>query len=130
MRHACPRSFRSHEMVCLLAVAQKTGANMEPWRPWEVERKAKTCGLPLLLDFEPHPSSELQKAQGETANSGVPCGHGIHQWSGTEGWELEHLSRDPYVIHLNISLSMVDSLYFGGKSHVSNGQNVSFKEPC
>ena len=21
-------------------------------------------------------------------------------------------------------------LYFGGKSHVSNGQNVSFKEPC
>ena len=22
------------------------------------------------------------------------------------------------------------SLYFGGKSHVSNGQNVSFKEPC
>ena len=22
------------------------------------------------------------------------------------------------------------SFYFGGKSHVSNGQNVSFKEPC
>ena len=25
---------------------------------------------------------------------------------------------------------MVVSLYFGGKSHVSNGQNVSLKEPC
>ena len=25
---------------------------------------------------------------------------------------------------------MVVSLYFGGKSHVSNAQNVSFKEPC
>ena len=39
------------------------------------------------------------------------------------------LSRDPYIIHLNIALQMVVSLYFGGKSHVSNGQNVSFKEP-
>ena len=36
---------------------------------------------------------------------------------------------DPYIIHLNIALPMVGSLYFGGKSHVSNGQNVSFKEP-
>ena len=25
---------------------------------------------------------------------------------------------------------MVDSLYVGGKSYVSNGRNVSFKEPC
>ena len=25
---------------------------------------------------------------------------------------------------------MVVSLYFGGKRHVSNGQTVSFKEPC
>ena len=25
---------------------------------------------------------------------------------------------------------MVVSLYVDGKSHVSNGQNVSFKEPC
>ena len=25
---------------------------------------------------------------------------------------------------------MVVSLYFGGKKHVSNGQHVSFKEPC
>ena len=25
---------------------------------------------------------------------------------------------------------MVVSLYFGGKSHVSTGENVSFKEPC
>ena len=39
---------------------------------------------------------------------------------------LCELNRDPYIIHLN----MVVSLYFGGKSHVSNGQNVSFKEPC
>ena len=31
-------------------------------------------------------------------------------------------NRDPYIIHL--------SLYFRGKSHVSNGQNVSFKKPC
>ena len=42
-------------------------------------------------------------------------------------WSLQ---RDPHVIHLNIALSMVVSLYFGGKSHVSNGQNVYFKEPC
>ena len=39
-------------------------------------------------------------------------------------------NRDPYIIHLNIALYMVGSLYFGGKSHVSNGQSVSFKEPC
>ena len=31
------------------------------------------------------------------------------------------LSRDPYIIHLNIALYMVVSLYFGG---VSNGQSV------
>ena len=34
---------------------------------------------------------------------------------------------DPYIVHLNIALSMVVSLYFGGKSHVSNLQHVSFK---
>ena len=39
-------------------------------------------------------------------------------------------SRDPYIIHLNIALEMVVSLYFGGKNHVSNEQNVSFTEPC
>ena len=32
-------------------------------------------------------------------------------------------TRDPYIIHLNIALHMVVSLYFGGKGHVSNGQN-------
>ena len=37
------------------------------------------------------------------------------------------LNRDPYIIHLKIALSMVVSLYFGGKSHVSNGGTV---EPC
>ena len=37
--------------------------------------------------------------------------------------------RDPYIIHLNIALHMVVSLYFGGKSHVSNGQNVSLRSP-
>ena len=39
------------------------------------------------------------------------------------------ISRDPYIIHLNIALSRVVTLYFDGKSHVSTGQNVSFKEP-
>ena len=39
-------------------------------------------------------------------------------------------NRDHYIIHLNIALQMVVSLYLGGKSHVSNGQHVSFKEPC
>ena len=39
-------------------------------------------------------------------------------------------NRDPYFMHLNIALYMVVSLYFGRKSHVSNGQHVSFKEPC
>ena len=38
--------------------------------------------------------------------------------------------RDPYIIHLNIALSMVVSPYVGGKSHVLNAQNASFKEPC
>ena len=38
-------------------------------------------------------------------------------------------NRDPY-IHLNIALQMVVSPYFGGTSHASNSQNVSFKEPC
>ena len=31
------------------------------------------------------------------------------------------------IIHLNIALQMVVSLYSCGKDHVSNGQNVSFK---
>ena len=41
-------------------------------------------------------------------------------------------NRNPYIIHLNIALSMVVSPYFGGKKHASNGQHVSFniKEPC
>ena len=43
---------------------------------------------------------------------------------------FEPFLRDPYIIHLNIALSMAVSLCFGGKSHVSNGQNVYFKEPC
>ena len=43
---------------------------------------------------------------------------------------LQPYNRDPYIIHLNIALSMVVSPYFWGNSHVSNGQNVSFKEPC
>ena len=38
-------------------------------------------------------------------------------------------NRDPNIIHLNIAFQMVVSLYFGGESHVSNGQTVSFKEP-
>ena len=36
------------------------------------------------------------------------------------------ISRDPYIVHLNIALSMVVSPYLCGRSHVSNGQNVSF----
>ena len=40
------------------------------------------------------------------------------------------LSRDPYIIHLNIAFYMVVSPLFWWESHVSNGQNVSFKEPC
>ena len=39
------------------------------------------------------------------------------------------LNRDPYIIHLSIALNMLVSLYLGGKSHVSNWQHVSFKEP-
>ena len=38
-------------------------------------------------------------------------------------------SRDPYIIHLNIALSMVVSPCLDRKSHVSTGQNVSFQEP-
>ena len=34
------------------------------------------------------------------------------------------------IMHLNIALQMEVCLYLGGKSHVANGQNVSFKEPC
>ena len=37
--------------------------------------------------------------------------------------------RDPNIIHLNIALQIVVSHYFGGKSHVSIGENVSFEEP-
>ena len=39
-------------------------------------------------------------------------------------------NRDPYIVHLNIALYMMVSPYFGGKKHVLNAQNVSFKEPC
>ena len=34
--------------------------------------------------------------------------------------------RDPYIIHLNIALSMVVSLFCCGKKHVSNGQKCIF----
>ena len=37
-----------------MAEAQKTGTTMEPWK---VETWTKTCGLPLLLNFEPHRST-------------------------------------------------------------------------
>ena len=47
-----------------------------------------------------------------------------------ESYRDSNFYRDPYIVHLNIALSMVVSRYFGGKSHVSNGQNASFKEPC
>ena len=42
------------------------------------------------------------------------------------------LSRDPYIIHLNIALSMVVSPYFGVEQATCFKwlQNVSFKEPC
>ena len=41
-------------------------------------------------------------------------------------WERKAArNRDPWIIHLNIALYMVVSLYFGGKSHVSTGQKVS-----
>ena len=36
-----------------VAVAQKTSTKMEPW---QVETWTNTCGLPLLVNFEPHPS--------------------------------------------------------------------------
>ena len=49
---------------------------------------------------------------------------------GCSGSTCEKPARDPYIIHGNIALSMVVSLYFAGKSHVSNGQNISFKESC
>ena len=39
---------------------------------------------------------------------------------------LNPFGRDPYILHLNIALYMVGSLHFGGKTHVSNGQHVSF----
>ena len=31
--------------------------------------------------------------------------------------------------HCLVNGGLVVSLYFGGKRHVSNGQNISFKEP-
>ena len=40
----------------------------------------------------------------------------VMQWSG--------FGRDPDIIHLNIALKMVVSLYFAGQSHVSNGCNM------
>ena len=43
-----------------------------------------------------------------------------------QGSMVQQVQQD----HLNIALQMVVSLYFGGKSHVLNGQHVSFKEPC
>ena len=39
-----------------------------------------------------------------------------------------NMNRDPYIIHLNIALSIVVFLFFGGESHFENGQHVSFKE--
>ena len=39
------------------------------------------------------------------------------------------ITRDPYITYLNIALKIVFPFIVGGKSHVSNGQNVPFKEP-
>ena len=39
-------------------------------------------------------------------------------------------NTDPYIIHLNIALSMVVSLDFGGKRHVSNGQMYLLRSPA
>ena len=65
-----------------------------------VETGAKTCGLPLRsLNFEPHPNDH-----------GTHTGIRMH----TPGHGL---------------VKMVAALYFGGRSHDSSGQSVSFKQP-
>ena len=40
------------QMVGHMAVAQK---DVKFRAPWQMEPKTKTCGLPWLFDFEPHP---------------------------------------------------------------------------
>ena len=54
-----------------MAVAQKI-PEFHNGLPWEVETRTKTCGLPLLFNFEPHPyvkhgkEEVKQIAQGES----------------------------------------------------------------
>ena len=59
----------------------------------------------------------------------VPIQRGDNCGGGVVG-ARRSLNGVSYIIHLNIALYMVVSLYFAGKSHVSSGQHVSFKEPC
>ena len=80
-----------------------------------------TSYLPWVQGF-----SGLWRKAGQNLSKPDPA-RGIHRIL-EETFKLPN--RDPYIVHLNIALSMVVSLYFGGKSHASNGQNVSLKEPC
>ena len=62
------------------------------------------------------PAPHLPRRRG-LAPRRVPRGE-VHQHLTARG------AARPYIIHLNIALS------FARKIHVSNGQNVSFEEPC
>ena len=56
-----------------MAVAQRTGTNMEPW----VETWTKTCVMPLLFDFEPRPYLDWHVKQSKMGFfGGVKWGQG------------------------------------------------------
>ena len=64
-----------------------------------------------------------------SAKSALPWAKGRCKKKPLMGNMAANFNRDPYIIHLNIALQMVVFLYFGGKSHVSNGQMYLLRSP-
>ena len=119
----------------------KMGRFFGPWHPgkWGSKSKpAKLCSEEVKLCAAPtclRPTRVCSPAQNNTS-PGLPdqCGRGKPSIQGTgvpptardplkrtpNQTQPASMNRDPCIIHLNIALQMVGSLYFGGQSHVSN----------
>ena len=96
--------------------------------PLEFSKTNNTTRLTSSLSFtHTHVSRKLLQTT-IRARTVAPC-NGITQGPNpnTQGVSF---SRDPYIIHLNIALYMVVSLYFGGKSHRLGAEPAAIAWPA
>ena len=110
--HFCAKNVKSPRLLCL---RKRKKCPPPPWCSW---------------DMSVAPGARCTKSGLATLKHTGKLTQRCRSWA-------NHPPENPFSSHkflhekhLNIALSMVVSLYFGGKSHVSNGQNVSFEEPC